>query len=240
VRSEAHAETTVRILVVPTWATVVLTLGASALTAAAALGAVWLQNSYATRRELRRSAERRRERGGEVLARVMTLLQDLQVDTIAMNMNYEGKMALTSAVERWVTLRDPLATFWSSDDSKEVFELGPKLQAAIDETLNYLTRIIRQQEPGARHVWDENEQREAAMAKRAGRSTCSPLFFTKFTRGRGRRGSWVVALDLSRSPLPVALPLVELADNLREVLERRLLLVQVAAQELQRRPRSSR
>jgi hypothetical protein len=67
----------------PAWATVLLTLGSTAIGATAALIASWMQLRSARRDRERAEAAARRARGGTVLGPILGVLDDLEPQAIA-------------------------------------------------------------------------------------------------------------------------------------------------------------
>ena len=123
----------------PAWATVVLTLGASAIAVLGTLAATLLQVRHARGQAERDAASARRSRAGQVLGRVRTLLADIEPDRIVINLHPDRTPRDLAAIEaRWAPLRDELSIFAAADESPDVTADAAKLEVAVGNTLNRL------------------------------------------------------------------------------------------------------
>jgi hypothetical protein len=95
---------------VPAWATVVLTLGAAAIGAVAAIEGVVLQSRYASAERREATVAARRVRAAEILGRVVTFLTDIEPARIGFNVNQATTPEQMKALAvRLNTLRDERA-----------------------------------------------------------------------------------------------------------------------------------
>jgi hypothetical protein len=145
----------------PAWATVAITVGASAVAVAWTLAATWLQLRHARRESERADTARHRERAGEVLGRVRTLLVDLDPDRIAVNVSDETPAWLMRTEQRWESLREELSIFAASQADARVMDAASKLEIAISRTLNWARWLVhdllrhRDWQEAHRHLtWD--------------------------------------------------------------------------------------
>ena len=121
----------------PAWATVVLTLGATALAVAGTLLGTWLQLRHARGEQEKLAETARRERAAEILGRVRTLLEDLEPARVGVNVNGETTPAqLSDLAQRWLPLRDELSVFAAADEDPRVTDAAGRLAVAVSNTQN--------------------------------------------------------------------------------------------------------
>lgn len=128
----------------PAWATVAITLGASALTGATALMAVWLQNRAAERRRREEARARRVREAANVIVPVRELLSDGNPDRLAVNIRREEPFAeYTPVRERWNDVRPALLSFAFAHPDPTMQGLGEELIAAVWNTLSCAASLLR-------------------------------------------------------------------------------------------------
>jgi hypothetical protein len=103
----------------PAWATVLLTLGSTAIGATAALTASWMQLRSARRDRERAEASARRARGAAVLGPIRGVLDDLEPQAIAAS-GGRSEQTIANIGRRWWRARDELLVFGAVDPSGEV------------------------------------------------------------------------------------------------------------------------
>jgi hypothetical protein len=91
----------------PAWATVLLTLGSTAIGATAALTASWLQLRSVRRDRERAEASARRARGAAVLGPTRGVLDDLEPQAIAAS-GGRSEQTIANIGRRWWRARDEL------------------------------------------------------------------------------------------------------------------------------------
>jgi hypothetical protein len=122
-----------RARLVPAWATVAL----SAITAATALLAVWLQNRYAERSRKQEAREQRIREAAHITGAVLDLLSDGHPDRLAVNVRREEPFADYNPLhERWNELRPAVLRFALAHPSPAMRQLGESLIAAVWQTLS--------------------------------------------------------------------------------------------------------
>lgn len=114
----------------PAWATVLLTLGSTAIGATAALTASWLQLRSARRDREHAEASARRARGAEVLGPIRGVLDDLEPQAIAAS-NGRSDLTMSNIGRRWWRARDQLLVFGAVDPSSEIGSAARSLADAV-------------------------------------------------------------------------------------------------------------
>jgi hypothetical protein len=121
----------------PAWATVAITLGASAIAVAGTLAGTILQQRFARReREAAEAAEWVKE-GAAILGPIQSLLTDSDPRRVTMNLNPQTRPAMQDLrVQRWERqLRDRLATFAAGHPHGGVREKATELGVALHNSL---------------------------------------------------------------------------------------------------------
>jgi hypothetical protein len=114
----------------PAWATVLLTLGSTAIGAAAALTASWMQLRSARRERDRAESAARRARGAAVLGPIRGVLDDLEPQAIAAS-GGRSDQTIANIGRRWWRARDELLVFGAVDPSGEVATAANALADAV-------------------------------------------------------------------------------------------------------------
>ena len=117
----------------PAWATVLLTLGSTAIGASAALTASWLQLRSARRDREHAEASARRARGAAVLGPIRGVLDDLEPRAIAAS-DGRSEQTMSNIGRRWWRARDELLVFGAVDPSTDVAEAANSLADAVAAT----------------------------------------------------------------------------------------------------------
>jgi hypothetical protein len=117
----------------PAWATVLLTLGSTAIGATAALTASWMQLRSARRDRERAEAAARRARGGTVLGPILGVLDDLEPQAIASS-GGRSEQTIANIGRRWWRARDELLVFGAVDPSGDVARAANSLADAVAAT----------------------------------------------------------------------------------------------------------
>ena len=117
----------------PAWATVLLTLGSTAIGATAALTASWLQLRSARRDRERTEAAARRARGGAVLGPILGVLDDLEPQALASS-GGRSEQTIANIGRRWWRARDELLVFGAVDPSSDVARAANSLADAVAAT----------------------------------------------------------------------------------------------------------
>jgi len=117
----------------PAWATVLLTLGSTAIGATAALTASWMQLRSARRDRERTEASARRARGGAVLGPILGVLDDLEPQAIAAS-GGRSEQTVANLGRRWWRARDELLVFGAVDASSNVASAANSLADAVAAT----------------------------------------------------------------------------------------------------------
>jgi|RhiMethySRZTD1v2_1073278.scaffolds.fasta_scaffold878093_2 hypothetical protein len=117
----------------PAWATVLLTLGSTAIGATAALTASWLQLRSARRDREHAEASARRARGAEVLGPIRGVLDDLEPQAIAAS-DGRSELTMSNIGRRWWRARDELLVFGAVDPSSEIGSAASSLADAVAAT----------------------------------------------------------------------------------------------------------
>ena len=142
----------------PAWATVSITLGASAIAVAGTIAATLFQLRHARRERAAQDQAARRARAAEVLGRVRTLIADLEPTRLGFNVN-EGTPAELQAIrERWALLRDQVSVFAAGDEDAAVTDAAAKLEVAVSNTLNRVAWHVHDLLAGGAHAGDMYEQ----------------------------------------------------------------------------------
>jgi hypothetical protein len=126
----------------PAWATVLLTLGSTAIGATAALTASWMQMRSARRDRERAEAAARRARGGAVLGPIRGVLDDLEPQAIAAS-NGRSEQTMSNIGRRWWRARDELLVFGAVDPSSEVASAANSLADAVAATWTSVAALNR-------------------------------------------------------------------------------------------------
>jgi hypothetical protein len=117
----------------PAWATVLLTLGSTAIGATAALTASWLQLRSARRDREHAETAARRARGAEVLGPIRGVLDDLEPQAIAASAG-RSELTMSNIGRRWWRARDALLVFGAVDPSSEIGSAASSLADAVAAT----------------------------------------------------------------------------------------------------------
>jgi hypothetical protein len=117
----------------PAWATVLLTLGSTAIGATAALTASWMQLRSARRDRERAEGAARRARGGTVLGPILGVLDDLEPQAIASS-GGRSEQTIANIGRRWWRARDELLVFGAVDPSGDVARAANSLADAVAAT----------------------------------------------------------------------------------------------------------
>lgn len=117
----------------PAWATVLLTLGSTAIGATAALTASWMQLRSARRDRERAEAAARRARGGTVLGPILGVLDDLEPQAIASS-GGRSEQTIANIGRRWWRARDELLVFGAADPSGDIARAANSLADAVAAT----------------------------------------------------------------------------------------------------------
>ena len=117
----------------PPWATVLLTLGSTAIGATAALTASWIQLRSARRDREHAEASARRARGAEVLGPIRGVLDDLEPQAIAAS-GGRSELTMSNIGRRWWRARDELLVFGAVDPSSEIGSAASSLADAVAAT----------------------------------------------------------------------------------------------------------
>jgi hypothetical protein len=142
----------------PAWATVLLTLGSTAIGAAAALTATRMQLRSAGRERERSEAAARRARGASVLGPIRGVLDDLEPQAIAAS-DGRSDQTMANIGRRWWRARDELLVFGAADPSGDVALAANSLADAVASTWTSAVRL--DQEPSS------TEALHAAVARHA-------------------------------------------------------------------------
>lgn len=119
----------------PAWATVALTLGASAIAVAGTFGAAWFSQRTTRRERERLERNELRRRGADVLAPIGVLLSDIEPLRLGITAGPQTREILFVFRDRWLPLRDALARFSSSEASDDVALLGQRLIVAVSNVI---------------------------------------------------------------------------------------------------------
>jgi hypothetical protein len=117
----------------PAWATVLLTLGSTAIGATAALIASWMQLRSARRDRERAEAAARRARGGTVLGPILGVLDDLEPQAIASS-GGRSEQTIANIGRRWWRARDELLVFGAADPSGDIARAANSIADAVAAT----------------------------------------------------------------------------------------------------------
>ena len=127
----------------PAWATVLLTLGSTAIGAGAALTATWVQLRSARRDRQRAEAVARRARGGAILGPILGVLDDLEPKAIAAS-GGRSQETIGNIGRRWWKARDELLVFGAADLSGEVALAANSLADAVASTWTSVVQLNRE------------------------------------------------------------------------------------------------
>lgn len=153
----------------PAWATVLLTLGSTAIGATAALTASWLQLRSARRDREHAEASARRARGAEVLGPIRGVLDDLEPQAIAAS-DGRSELTMSNIGRRWWRARDELLVFGAVDPSSEIGSAASSLADAVAATWTSIAALNQnvsspdalstavEKQAAARQAADELEQ----------------------------------------------------------------------------------
>jgi monoamine oxidase len=145
----------------PSWQTVVITVGASGVAVVGTLLGTWLQLRHNRREQKVRAEAARRERAAQILGRVRTLLHDLDPERMGANVSRKTPTQLASFERRWSPLRDELAVFAAADDDPRVTEAAARLEIAVSNTHTRVARHARDLLAGGEGGPDTYEQARA-------------------------------------------------------------------------------
>ena len=142
----------------PAWATVFLTLGSTAIGAAAALSATRMQLRSARRERDRAEAEARRVRGAAVVGPILGVLDDLEPQAIATS-GGRSEQTMANIGRRWWRARDELLVFGAADASGHVALAANSLADSVAATWTSVIRL--------NHDAASRDALDAAVAKHA-------------------------------------------------------------------------
>jgi hypothetical protein len=125
----------------PAWATVLLTLGSTAIGAAAALTATRMQLNSARRERARADSAARRARGAAVLGPILGVLDDLEPQAIASSGSGRSQETMANIGRRWWRARDELLVFGAADPSSEVADGANALADAVAATWTSVVQL---------------------------------------------------------------------------------------------------
>lgn len=127
----------------PAWATVLLTLGSTAIGAGAALTASLLQLRNARDERERSDANARRGRGGAVVGPILGVLDDLEPNAIAASRG-RSQETMSNIGRRWWRARDELLVFGAVDPSTEIAAAANSLADAVAATWTSVGQLNRE------------------------------------------------------------------------------------------------
>lgn len=127
----------------PAWATVLLTLGSTAIGAGAALTASLLQLRSSRDERERSDANARRARGGEVVGPILGVLDDLEPNAIAAS-GGRSHETMFNIGRRWWRVRDQLLVFGAVDPSAEVASAANSLADAVAAAWTSVDQLNRE------------------------------------------------------------------------------------------------
>ena len=149
----------------PAWATVVLTLGTTALAVAGTLLAPWINDRLSRARREREAHEDRIREAANIIAPVRLLLGEAHPDRLGVNVKPQEPFArLNELRDVWTNVRTPLAAYALAHPSAAVRETGTKLDVAIANTFHNSALMLRgltNPRPGG----DLIEERERALRR---------------------------------------------------------------------------
>lgn len=148
----------------PAWATVLLTLGSTAIGAGAALAATRMQLQTARRERDRAEAEARRARGAAVLGPILGVLDDLEPEAIAAG-DGRSEQTMANIGRRWWRARDELLVFGAADASGEIALAANALADSVAAT--WTSVIHLNDEPASRARLDAATAKHAEARSRA-------------------------------------------------------------------------
>jgi hypothetical protein len=119
----------------PAWATIALVLGSSAIAAAAALVASWLQLRHARHEREATEQDERRRKGAAVVAPVLSLLTDAEPQRLTATPGTQTLTLMNELLERWKALRAPIVVFAASQPSRRIADECDKLVVAVSNAL---------------------------------------------------------------------------------------------------------
>jgi hypothetical protein len=143
----------------PAWATVLLTLGSTAIGAGAALAATRMQLQSVRRERDRAEAEARRARGAAVLGPILGVLDDLEPQAIAADDDGRSDQTMANIGRRWWRARDELLVFGAADSSAEIALAANALADAVAATWTSANQL--NDEPAARERLDDAVDKHA-------------------------------------------------------------------------------
>jgi hypothetical protein len=114
----------------PAWATVVLTLGSTAIGAIVALTASWMQLRSSRREREAAEAAGWRARGAAVLGPVLGVLDDLEPNAIASS-GGRSQQTVANIGRRWWRARDDLLVFGAAHPSSAVADAANTLADSV-------------------------------------------------------------------------------------------------------------
>jgi hypothetical protein len=126
----------------PTWAVVVLTLGAAAVAAGAVLVATRLQLRYAAQGRRAAESARQRERAALAVAPVLSLLDDTEPQRLTSVPDTRTLTIMNELWERWRALRDPVLAFGAAHPSGAVDRLARELATDVSNALTSVHWLV--------------------------------------------------------------------------------------------------
>lgn len=146
------------------WATVVLTLGASAIAVLGALAATRLQHHYARQERREAQAAALRQQGAAIVGPIATLLADAEPTRLAINASPQMLEMLGTLRDRWQTLRDELAAYASGHPMPGLAVTAQRLTVAVSNALTSGAWVVSDLVEGA---GDRQRTRDAAKSDHA-------------------------------------------------------------------------
>jgi hypothetical protein len=131
---------------VPAWATVTITLGASAIAVLGTLGATILQQRLGRRERQATEAREWVKSGAEVLGPIQSLLTDADPQRVTWNLNAETESMMTELREgRWQSqIRDRLAVLAAAHPSGEVRAKATELSVGLHNALHATSWLVHE------------------------------------------------------------------------------------------------
>jgi hypothetical protein len=169
----------------PAWATVVLTLGASAIAVLGTLAATRLQHRYGERDQERAEQKEQRERGAAVLTAISSLLSECQPSQVviaASGLVGTGVLMLeqlASVDERLPAARDDLMAYANAHPMPEMAEAAFRLATATQNAVRATMWLLSE------HLKTESDPRFYLDASRSDHDHAEWLLQTVLSAARG-------------------------------------------------------